>query len=267
MEPAITPTPQFQTTTGILAEYRTDFLRLFGQALFCALVVGYVVVEFGAFHSDAIISGAALLLAYMGLARIVTAWTHRDFHVWLFEDGLEYRHKGARHSLPWMQIETIWNDQYKHTVNFIPIININKMTIEDMEGREHKFSRHLRKFDQLSTQIIAGFVLEKFPDALRKLDQGSALNFGNYTLNKDGLRAKQVFFRWEELGGIQAWEGSVYIKKAGKNTGFNRLVNIQNALIITFFDRARIPNFDLMMSLIDACIERSRQSGTMDSHT
>lgn len=200
-----------------LATYRMNYLvRLIQVLLWVSLTIFYV-VEFDVFVGFEFFPFVfALVLFGLSLGKVVQFVKNIGLKVWVFRTGFAYLKLGQIFVIRWQDVETIWRKQYKYTINFIPIININELVIETAGGFRHKLFRNIKNFTDLTDHILQNVINLQAPKAIQKLENGEVLEFPPFKLSKTDIWYKKKTASWKELGNIQFWQGSIYFKKAGK---------------------------------------------------
>jgi hypothetical protein len=239
--------------------YKIAKLRLFSVFLINILIFWFWISQIES-REDLFLIVFAIIFLFFSLRALILLIYHYDFKVVVSENDIAVTLRGVTSAIPWKDIKILWRKVYKYSVNFIPVINIRHLNIEDVGGKILKLSGLLNKFDDLSNIIVMKFNNLNFSHFQRCLENGETIHFGPFALtNKKISYQEKKSAYWQELGGVQFWQGSTFIKNAGSGKG-DRLFNTNNWTTISFLESWKIPNYDLMLMMINHNIEKNKNS-------
>ena len=234
-----------------LAEYSVNYLRLIGLAFIFLALFAFFLLEVGISQEDLILD---ILLIFIPLSlaiyRVIVLFINLGLRVRVYKDRLTYTNRGATQTFLWNNIDKIWSFRLK--IHSILWVNYIRVKIQDMSGEKIILDRTLRKVRKLEETIQEEITKVKFPQAIKTLQAGGALTFGDLTLTNETITHektithKKTSIPWRDLVRVQVWQGSVRFGERGK-----RFYQIVASI-------SKIPNYHLFATLFERLSQEHR---------
>lgn len=221
-----------------LARFRTNFLRLaWLTILFVILPVFFIMSGMVDIKQNLfLIIPFVIVPAGISIYRAYLLIMNFDLEILLYNDGFSYSNNGETRRYFWSEIDKVWTTKYE--LISIMYIKYIRVKILDTSGKTLLLDRTLRNVERFEAILQEQIAREKLPQAITTLQQGKPLEFGEVTITKDYIKNEHDIIRWDELGNIQTWQGTLRLWKKGKQA-----ISIMAGIPAT-------PNFVLLMSLI-----------------
>jgi hypothetical protein len=158
----------------------------------------------------------------------------------------------------WNEIETIWVSISEMQVeNILPLLLQYTIHVRCTDGREFTIRKQLRKVKELGNHIIGMIQPRLVTEALKRIERGEELDFGDYRIGKRGLTIGGDAIPWEKLSSIGVSQNDLQVMVKG-----NRLFNIKEAFRAGLKGGrlARTPNAFVLIELANYLKERSEAS-------
>jgi hypothetical protein len=223
------------------AEYRPKFTTrkaisialLVVLALACA-VLGIISSKIGAFMI--IVVGAVVLL----VMTLGDMFLSRDKLVYVCPAGLLYQHNGKTDAIRWDQVEAFWQRVVRRYSYGIQTGTYHQYTIRRYDGATFKFDDHLYNVGALGDTIARETTRLLWPRFIAAYQAGQTINFGQISLNLQGVSNGKELLPWQQVKEIKVKGGFVSIQKDDNHWLKWRTIQA-----------SKIPNVNVFLAMVD----------------
>ncbi|NWF67641.1 MAG: hypothetical protein HXY40_01005 [Chloroflexi bacterium] len=183
------------------------------------------------FAIGSVVAGVALMYGI--------GFHNRGLYVQVYSNGLA-RVKGSKvEALRWDEVRSIWQSITHYQRYGRVVRSVYVYTLQTADGRKLKFSNEINGIAALGQTLQTEVNKRVFPQAMLTYQAGQPVQFGAFSISKEGINYGKKFLPWSEVEGAQVQSGFVTFKKQGK--WFN-WANVP---------AGSIPNLFVFLALID----------------
>jgi hypothetical protein len=215
-----------------------------------SLLVGIWLLSFNQGDIAVVIIG--ILFLGLGCWMPVRQFLNRTRRVYVFSEGLVSVKGTSLEAMQWSQVETVWQSFARYGLNillFIPLLRIEAKSyrVKGTDGRTLVFNGILQNVEALGEAISSGTVRYLLPKAIAAYQQGAPVQFGPFTVSKQGIRNENQGIPWNLYERIMIGNGRTWIQYQGGKRLDGR-VAIKN-----------VPNFPVFIALVSYIVRGGQQ--------
>ncbi|GAC1300972.1 MAG: hypothetical protein NVSMB27_41320 [Ktedonobacteraceae bacterium] len=219
----------------LLGLWLSLFVNLFNGGGIGALIIGILFLGFG---------------LWMPVRQVL----NRAMRVYVFTGGLVYVKSSSTDAIQWNQVEAVWQSLRRYGIRVllvisIPIVVTRAYRVKLADGRTLIFNGVLDNVETLGNAIVSGTARYLLPKAIASYKAGYPVQFGPFTVSKQGISRGDKCVPWNLYGRIMVRNGFVGIRhQDGRRLGW------RDAPVYS------VPNFYVFIALVDYVVRNERQS-------
>jgi hypothetical protein len=187
-------------------------------------------------------------IAVLAPLALIMAWI-RSIRLTLFQEGFTYQSLFGTCEMRWSDVDRIYYQAVRQSVNFIPVGTSRTIKVIDRSGKKFKIGNRVANSEQLASDLVSITHDSIFDRAAATYNSGSEVDFGAVRLSRTaGLRVKGLFgYTTVPLSDVHSYklhQGSFHLWRKQKR--FSKSVSI-----------AAIANVFVLTSILDALYQRT----------
>ena len=210
-----------------VAVYRVSFRQNSVGGIFClllAVVLVYIIHQDGFYVFDnpsAVFFVILVLLFAAGGVYLLVFYPliHGSWRIYACTGGFVFLKGSKAVACRWDQVAFVWQRITRHYTNGVYTGTSFKYTVRRADGVEIIINQQIRNGAQLGTLIQREATSRLTPRALAGFQAGQTLQFGPFSVSRQGLGTSRGMLPWNEVQQVSANRGVVVIQQRGQRRG------------------------------------------------
>jgi len=163
---------------------------------------------------------------------------HGSWRIYACADGFVFLKGSTALPFRWDQVAFVWQRITRNYTNGVYTGTTFKYTVQRVDGVEVRITQQFRNGMQLGTQIQREATSRLTPAALAAVNAGQTLQFGPFSVSRQGLATPKGLIPWNEVQQVSANRGLVVIQQRGqrKSKTYGMVYKVPNLYV--FFNVA-----------------------------
>ncbi|HEU5198352.1 MAG TPA: DUF6585 family protein [Ktedonobacterales bacterium] len=207
-----------------VAVYRVSFRNSIVLGILClpfAMLFAYVALtDESSSISIALLLLMALLCAVGAVYYLVFyPLIHGSWRIYACTDGFVFLKGSTALPFRWDQVAFVWQRITRNYTNGVYTGTTFRYMVQRVDNVEVRITQQFRNGMQLGTQIQREATNRLTPAALAAVNAGQTLQFGPFSVSRQGLGTSRGMIPWNEVQQVSANRGIVVIQQRGQRKG------------------------------------------------
>ena len=207
-----------------VAVYRVSFRQSIILGILClpfAVLFAFVALDQSSESATIVFMVLLALLCAVGAVYYLVFYPliHGSWRIYACTDGLLFLKGSTPIPCRWDQVAFVWQRVTRNYTNGVYTGTTFKYTVQRVDGVEVRITQQFRNGMQLGTQIQREATSRLTPAALAAVNAGQTLQFGPFSVSRQGLATSRGMIPWNEVQQVSANRGMVVIQQRGQRKG------------------------------------------------